>query len=173
MPENNPTPEMFGAIGDGVHNDAPAINACLVKYGKVYFDAKTYVIGQSEPVPDSDLYRCNTIEFKTNDVLFFGKGIGKTILKFADNNQLISKSPINSTRMLSSKWNTNCNNATIKGITFDGNYDNNKHEGTIHAIRIMGLNTNISECEFINFGIGDNGVDECFQIFLTIADSLS
>lgn len=164
---------MFGAMGDGVHNDAPAINSCLAKYGKVYFDAKTYIIGQSAPVSDSDLYYYNTIGFNSSDVSFIGKGIGQTILKFADNNQLIISSSINSTRMLSSKWNVNCNNTTIKGITFDGNYENNKNNGTIHAIIITGLNTNISDCEFINFGVGNHGIDECFQMFLTVADNTS
>lgn len=167
MLEDNPTPEMFGAVGDGVHNDAPAINACLAKHGKVYFDAKTYVIGQAEPT--DDLYNDNAIYFQNSDAIFLGKGIGRTILKFANNNQLVTSSSARSTRMLASKWGVNCNNTSVKGITFDGNFNNNKSNGTIHAIIITGFNTRISECEFINFGVGDKGVDECFQVFLTIA----
>ena len=65
------TPEMYGAVGDGVTDDWVAIKNCVLSHSVIQFDAKTYAVRGNIPVP--------------SNTSFFGKGKGQTIIKVMDN----------------------------------------------------------------------------------------
>ena len=91
------TPEMFGAVGDGVTDDTDAFVQLNGKY--VFMPAKTYIV--------------RNVTFNSETVLI-GSGIGKTILKLKDN------SPINN--VITVDHGTDCH---FEGFTIDGNKENN------------------------------------------------
>lgn len=60
------TPEMFGAIGDGIHDDKNAIQEAFNRSGAVLFSNKTYAVS-------------NTVYIKSNTVIYGNNATIKTI----------------------------------------------------------------------------------------------
>jgi len=84
----------FGAVGDGVANDGPAINACFASasVNSVYFPAGTYL---------------TNVQILNNGKSAQGEGWGKTIIK--------------ASTAISSVFKFSGQNQIVSGISFDGN----------------------------------------------------
>jgi len=85
----------FGAVGDGVANDGPAINACFASasVNSVYFPAGTYL---------------TNVQILNNGKSAQGEGWGKTIIR--------------ASTAITSVFKLNGQNQIVSGISFDGNY---------------------------------------------------
>lgn len=168
MPFTNINPEFFGyKIGQNI---VPFINKCIEESGECAISEGTHTFGLSDN--SGDVWKSNMIAWgwgRKNGVKLSGAGLNKTTLRLADNLQCIKYYPkqFQYVYMLQTHYNVSCDNNIIQGITFDGNYDNNKDgESTINCLRIRGENNTVQDCGFINFGVGDRSIYECFQVSL-------
>lgn len=165
----NNTPEYYGyKIG---MNIAPFINKCIDECGECYISEGQHVMGRN----DTDwqlghVWSDSSIVWgwnKKHGIKIIGAGRDKTILKWVDNCNVayIYNKVADVITMVATNWNEYCNDNWIEGITFDGNYQNNK-KSTMLGIRIRGANNTIKSCKFINFGVGPAQTHECFQIIV-------
>jgi hypothetical protein len=164
----NKNPEFFGyKIGQNI---VPFINKCIEESGECTISEGTHTFGLSDN--SGDVWKSNMIAWgwgRKSGVKLSGAGFDKTTLRLADNLQCIKyyQKSFSYVYMLQTHYNESCNNNVIEGITFDGNYDNNKDsESTINCLRIRGENNTVQNCRFINFGVGDRSIYECFQVSL-------
>lgn len=143
------TPEMFGAVGDGVHDDTNAIQTALLS-DNVFFPEGTYLVKTN----DSE-----RISVPSNRILLFHKNAK---LKGINEN----KSTGSILLLL------NVNNVSINGGNFEGDVleNTNEAEGANNGIYISGSNNIvISDCHFTNcftdgiYSIGVNNllIDNC------------
>lgn len=157
----------YGAVPNGVMNCAAAINQCMWENGVVEFDEGTYIIGTSSMTinPAELVLYLGYPQKYTRGVRFIGKGKGKTILKFADNNYARVTIPYGFSIYMFNTYSPgqdgtqDCGDCVFQGITFDGNFDNNYSTvdasyKTVSGVRIIGTNNLIEGCEFKGFGVG-------------------
>jgi hypothetical protein len=88
QPDGDVTPQHFGAVGDGVADDAAAINAAASYVaaqggGVVLFPVGTYAVGRFETNADSGTQHLS-VKFR-DKVYFRGAGVGATIIKSLNN----------------------------------------------------------------------------------------
>lgn len=130
------TPEMFGAIGDGVNNDTDAIKKASDTGKEVRFDGKTYLV----KVPSNNTYFA--IEANGNCPKFRGVR-GKTIIKLELDNSVDEST--NSKSGILVAWNTE-----IQGITFDGGYNPANTKANLSSVVTVGANSRVRGCDFKN-----------------------
>lgn len=172
-----------------VRNWAPIANDLIAKDQSVEFPAGIFHLGDSTPPPANDPFPDPNSRGaiiwgwnRTKNVSISGAGIGQTVLRIADNVILPQNfSP------LSNFWSmiftggqgpadsVDCANSRVIGITFDGNHRNNP-SFTNKAIRIVGSNTVIESCEFLDFATGTPPggpaiAPECFVVECFLATS--
>ena len=162
------TPEFHGyTIGQNI---VPYINKCIEETGECYIGDGVHNVGRNDRDWNTgNVWGDNTIQWgwsRKHNVKIIGVGIDKTILRYVDNVQsrYLLDNPRDYVLMLQTKWNVNCDDNLIEGITFDGNYQNNSSTSTLFGIRIRGSNNKINACKFINFGVGDSQRHECFVL---------
>lgn len=104
----------YGAVGDGVHNDAPAIRSAIAALPEsnfvLYFPPGTYLQGDGSNSEPTYFSIYNKTDF---EVL----GYGATVIAHPGN------SCIQSNRGF---WIEKCNNGVIAGITYNGNIEERK-----------------------------------------------
>lgn len=104
----------YGAVGDGVHNDAPAIRAAIAALPEsnfvLYFPPGTYLQGDGT---NSEACYFSIYNKRDFEVL----GYGATVVAHPGN------SCIQSNRGF---WIEKCNNGVIAGITYNGNIEERK-----------------------------------------------
>ena len=168
MPFTNKNPEFFGyVIGKNI---VPYINKCIEEAGECVLSEGTHIVGSSDN--NVDVWKNNMISWgwsRKHGVKLTGAGRDRTTLKFANNLQPIKfyQKQFYYVFMLQTNYSESCNDCVIDGITFDGNYSNNKiGESTINCLRIRGERNVVKNCQFINFGVGDSSIYECFQVTL-------
>ena len=88
------TPQMYGAVGDGVADDTEAVRTAISSGCDVFFPAGTYKISETISVP--------------NYARIFGAGMSETIIKYTGSGFLFDVST------------SYTNNAVIENIRFDG-----------------------------------------------------
>lgn len=158
-------------------NIAPFINKCIDETGECYISEGEHIVGRNDSnwhlghvwSDSSIVWGWN----RKNDIKLIGAGRDKTILKWISNcnyNYLFGK-PMDAMVMVATNWNESCDNNTIEGITFDGNYIENNGNATLMAIRIRGENNIVKNCGFKNFAAGSNNRHECFQIIIGPKDA--
>ena len=172
---NEKTPEYYGyKIGENI---APYINKCIYYHGECYISEGVHVLGRNDRSWElGNVWTDSAIVWgwnRTSNVKLIGAGKDKTILKWIDNCHAaylhdIAKDLV---VMVTTNWDLSCDNNLIEGITFDGNYENNRNTATQLGIRIRGENNTVKNCKFINFGVGSRETHECFQIIIGPKDS--
>ena len=177
----------YGAVPNGIVNCAAAINQCMWETGVVEFDEGTYIIGTSSTSvnPAELVLYLGYPQKYTRGVRFIGKGKGKTILKFADNNYARITIPYGSSIFMFNTYSPgddgtqDCGDCIFQGITFDGNFANNystvdSSYKTVCGVRIIGRGNLIEDCEFRGFGVGAQNAEAfALQCYLhsTAADN--
>lgn len=130
------TPQMFGAVADGVTDDTAAINAAIdaasKKWGFVYFPKGTYAVAawNDSPVLDAAI-------ILKNGVVLIGSGAENTriISKYGDCHVVQGLADIS---------------GAIFNMTIDGAYGTFNIDGT-HCVRLLGCNGFVmSGCEIVN-----------------------
>lgn len=170
----------LGTAGDTVFKQAP--------YNFILF-------GNTDPIYGS-------LGYPKDNVQIIGRGIGKTTLRICDDSpQLRAYNPATDDyygmpgmimRMI---YSTNpgsgpnayfgaqpCNNALIKGISFDANHnETNNNARSKNCISVFGSGTVVEDCEFFNVGVGSTdfvdgngnpiGTPESFTVFAKLSSS--
>lgn len=145
----------FGAVGDGVTDDAPAIEkAILAVYtaggGEVYVPPGVYLLATLTSDPNArDSYA--TLR---SGVSLIGAGVGASVLKVASGQNALYYSQ-NKPNILSTDATSLLENVTISGITFDWNGANNlldagatrRNNASIYALYGT-KNFLVEDCEF-------------------------
>ena len=77
------TPEMYGAVGDGVHNDTSALQECLDSCGYLYLNkSHTYLITKSINLKNNDIvFGEGTLKSNGDITLLFGERVTKVMIK--------------------------------------------------------------------------------------------
>jgi len=147
-------PETYGAMGDGVHDDTAAIQACFTAACAagcpVQFSAGTYLVS-----PATGAYT-STIKL-TAGIMIRGAGTGKTTIKVKDSaGAYFALFGPNAT---GSPWN-DLSGLDISGITFDHNIANNAHiadpdsntttDAEMSVVAYNGTGIRIHDCEVKN-----------------------
>lgn len=115
----------YGATGDGVTDDAPAIEAAsLAAYtaggGVLFFPKGTYLLATLSSDPNAN----NSYITLRDNVSLIGEGIGISVLKVASGQNALYYSQ-NKPNISATKQTTLLKNVTVRGITFDWNGANN------------------------------------------------
>lgn len=162
------TPEYYGyKIGQNI---APFINLCIEKTNECYIGPGVHIMGRNDKLwRVGNVWGDNMIQWgwtRKYGVKIIGAGREKTTLKLIDNVQsrYLMDQDRDSVFMIHTNYNQSCDDCTIRGITFDGNYRANFQTSTINAIRIRGENPSIQDCAFMDFGVGNNQKAECFYV---------
>lgn len=167
-------PEQYGAIADGVTNCAEAINRCLSETGSCELGDGVYLLGATGADHGVGALK-SSIYIGWGDVTgrrLTGNGPGRTILRNAPNTSAKRDSAYHRGVFMVQSGGPvfqqdDCANCTIRGITFDGNYDADNRDFTMSGITITGCGTRIEDCEFVGFGVGvDN--QESFVILTNL-----
>lgn len=145
----------FGAVGDGVTDDAPAIEAAsLAVYnaggGIIWVPPGTYLLGTLTSSVDA---RDSYITLRSG-VSFVGAGVGVSVLKVKSGQNALYYSS-NKPNIMSTDKAELLSNLVIRGITFDWNGANNlldsgatrRNNASIYAL-YGAKNVTIEGCEF-------------------------
>jgi len=190
------TPNTFTPLANTATNAALRINYCLIYSGKVMLEEGVYTIGTAGSTTELNA-AYNMIRFgdttpiigslgyPKDNVQIIGRGIGKTTLKLCDNSAQLRSigsggMPGYIMRMIyaagpgSGLGDQPCNNALIKGISFNANHNEANNNGySKNCISIFGSGTTIEDCEFFNVGVGSTdiagGTPESFTIFAKLS----
>lgn len=155
------------------------------------------LFGNTDPIYGS-------IGYPKDNVQIIGRGIGKTTLRLCDNNAQLraidyTQNPPDYFGMpgmiMRMIYSTNpgsgpnayfgaqpCNNALIKGISFDANHnETNNNARSKNCISVFGSGTVVEDCEFYNVGVGSTdfvdgnnnpiGTPESFTVFAKLSSS--
>jgi len=182
--------ELYGAKpNDSNINSAYAINKCITDNGRCELGEGTYYIGgegidinDNEKVLKSGILWGWINKHNVGGVKLIGKGKGKTVLKLSkhlsgrkdlavNGNQLIMVQAVGP----GGDGSVDCKNIVIKGITFDGNYDEindtKGNELTIAGCTTFGTNTLFEDCEFKGFNVGKDNATSFVIISLLSKNS--
>ncbi len=138
--------KLYGAVGDGVTNDTPAVAAAIAAAnaaggGTVFFPPGTYLL-------EEDAGAC-IVMTSVDNITLCGAGVGCTTLKQADGQE---------THVISM---SNVSNIAIRHMTIDGNRANNASGG--HGIRTGSGGTDnlwIEHVEVVNATVYSIGVQD-------------
>lgn len=110
------TPEMFGAVGDGVTDDTDAIQKCLNACGYLYINkSRTYLITKSIKLKDNNVvFGEGTLKSNDDITLLFGERVSQVIIK---NITLIKQAGENFHIVLKGDTNT-CKNLNISSTSY-------------------------------------------------------
>lgn len=145
------TPQMFGAVGDGIHDDTAAISQALALDIPLFFPAGTYLIN-IEPTSSHD--ERFFFSFSGSKTICGIKG--KSIIKLGSNNG--NESTYTGFSAIFSFTGTD-SDIVIENITFDYNYDNNIPHHYIS--KNSGVEQNTQNCAVACYHTRDFIVKNC------------
>lgn len=135
----------FGAIGNGIANDTPAIlaaAAALPNGGAIYFPPGIYL-------KDAD-------QSSFTNISFVGEDRSRCIIK--------ARALTTVTGML---FTSSGNNLTCRNLTLDCNWQNLRlHGRKIGAITLIGNNCRVDSCRVIKFGGCGSALQEAFPVII-------
>lgn len=130
------TPQMFGAKGDGVHDDTQAIQQALNRGGIIYFPKGTYLVSITSAVANSAI-----LDIKKQNTRVVGE-YGQSIIAFDD---------VNNTRNIA-MIRVNASNISISGIIIRGSetYGNPQDGHILLGVSVNCENIVVDNCIFQN-----------------------
>jgi len=192
------TPNTFTPLANTGTNAALRINWVLIAQGRVELAEGVYTLGVTGSTNSTFyaapynmiLFGDTNFGYPKDNVKITGRGIGKTTLRICDNSpQLraggVGGMPGDIMRMIYSTAPSGvpfggqpCNNALIKGISFDANHNEANNNGySKNCISVFGSGTVVEDCEFFNVGVGSTdlvgGTPESFTVFAKLSSSNS
>lgn len=169
-------PEHYGyKIGQNI---GPYVNNIIELAGTCYLSPGVHLLGRNDSNKSvGNIYSDSIITWGWGDrkggVQLIGeKGWDQTSIKLVDrvHTKWIYGSVAPYVMMMQPKYDESCDNCVIRGITFDGNHQNNAESSTIDGIRLRGQNTLLDSCKFVNFGVGKDNAAEAFDVVLCPID---
>lgn len=194
------TPNTFTPLANTGTNAALRINWVLIAQGRVELAEGVYTLGVAGSTTllvapyNMILFGDTGFGYPKDNVRIIGRGIGKTTLRICDNSPQLRASgvgglPGDIMRMIYSTGPTGvpfagqpCNNALIKGISFDANHnETNNNARSKNCISVFGSGTVVEDCEFFNVGVGSTdfvdgngdpiGTPESFTVFAKLSSA--
>ena len=141
--------EWFGARGNGVGNDAPAINACLKRFSRVHLLGKTYGLRGTARWKGDQRPR-HSIHLESGYQIV-GSGRHSTRLRLVD-----GANPRRHAFHIISNANyyESAENIVLRDLTIDCNFDGQDLQATLNAVYVRGGGPILERLRIVGYGAG-------------------